>query len=139
MAIWRLWACFIILSLIFVPKSESSTRTLVEPQQLLGNNKKEVTETLMRELLQKSRELAKKSGINQGRYYTNRRSPGGPDPKHHSQNLRWLNLGSGVVSGGLNDPCMSRSAHIIMLITPWWPRSLRRKKMYFILLFSCCD
>lgn len=63
----------------------------MDEQEKLGDAKNNyVTKTLMRELTRKSRELMKKARKQggdgdsmQSYYHTNRRSPGGPDPKHH--------------------------------------------------------
>lgn len=82
----------VLVSLLLIPKSE--TRSLSVDTHRDGIMKKDVTKTLLRELLQKSEQLMKARNLGdqkdkmEGRYYTNRRSPGGPDPKHHSVNLR---------------------------------------------------
>ncbi|GMN53944.1 hypothetical protein TIFTF001_023072 [Ficus carica] len=85
----------ILLFLVFLvlfSKSETRSLSLVVERYGAGSTmKKYQTKTLMRELLQKSKELTKArdpgddhKDIMPSRYYTNRISPGGPDPKHHS-------------------------------------------------------
>ena len=86
----KLWVCLILFFIVF-SKAESIRSFELGHRE----RKNDITKMLMRELLQKSKELMKRgehdydrTDAMQSRYYPNRRSPGGPDPKHHSLNFR---------------------------------------------------